>query len=313
MPRRSTFVFFLKNGYIGLVRKIRTEGSRFPNNFIKDAIMIISISRRCDIPRFQFDWFMERLDAGFTEAVNPFNARQIRRVSLLPQDADVLVFWTRDPRLLAAKAEELEARGFRFYVMVSLTGYPPALEPRAPEAEAVIRAMRDLAEKTGARRVIWRYDPVFLSTLTDAAFHRENFAALARRLTGTVRRVIISVYDEYRGAKQRIGALETKGILKTLPLTDEEGNLLPQTRELLADLAEISRKADMEMQSCAEDLRSLGIPPGACIDGGLIRDLWGIKADEKDKNQRPHCRCVPAVDIGRYGSCPAGCVYCYAR
>jgi hypothetical protein len=277
--------------------------------------MIISISRRCDIPRFQFDWFMERLDAGFTETVNPINARQIRRVSLLPQDAEVLVFWTRDPRSLAAKAEELEERGYRFYVMVSLTGYPEALEPRTPEAEAVIRAMGELAEKTGVRRVIWRYDPVFLSTLTDAAFHRENFAALARRLTGTVRRVIISLYDEYGGAKRRIGALETKGVLKTLPFMDGERRLLPLTRELLADMAEISRKAGMEMQSCAEaeDLCSLGIQPGACIDGGLIRELWGIQTGGKDKNQRPHCRCVPAADIGRYGSCPAGCVYCYAR
>ncbi|MDR2103013.1 MAG: DUF1848 domain-containing protein [Treponema sp.] len=32
----------------------------------------------------------------------------------------------------------------------------------------------------------------------------------------------------------------------------------------------------------------------------------------KDKNQRPRCRCVPSTDIGSYGPCPAGCVYCYA-
>jgi hypothetical protein len=175
--------------------------------------------------------------------------------------------------------------------------------------------MEALAGKTGARRVIWRYDPVFLSTLTGAAFHRDNFAALARRLTGTVTRVIISLYDEYGGAKRRIGALEKAGILKTLPVTDGENRPLPPVRELLADLAEISGAAGMDIQSCAEaeDLRPLGIAPGACIDGGLIRELWGIQAGGKDKNQRPHCRCAPAVDIGRYGACPAGCVYCYAR
>jgi hypothetical protein len=273
--------------------------------------MIVSISRRCDIPRFQFDWLMERLDAGFAEVANPFNANQLRRVSLLPRDAEVLVFWTRDPRFLAAKAEELEKRGYRFYVMVSLTGYPRVLEPNAPEAEAVIRAMGELAEKTGARRVIWRYDPVFLSALTDAAFHRENFAALARRLTGKTARVIISLYDEYGGARRRIKALD----LKTPPVTDGEGRLLPRIRGLLGDLAKTAGEAGMEIRSCAEaeDLSALGIAPGACIDGGLIRELWGIPAEGKDKNQRPHCRCAPAADIGRYGSCPAGCVYCYAR
>jgi hypothetical protein len=277
--------------------------------------MIVSISRRCDIPRFQFDWFMERLDAGFVEVANPFNTHQIRRVSLLPGDAEVLVFWTRDPGALEIRAGELEQRGYRFYVMVSLTGYPGALEPNAPEVETVIRAMGELAAKIGARRVIWRYDPVFLSTLTDAAFHRKNFAALARRLRGTVRRLIISLYDEYGRAKQRIRALETAGLLNAPPLMDGEGRPLPHVRELLADLAEISRKADMEIQSCAEneEFRSLGIQAGACIDGGLIRELWGIAAEGKDKNQRPQCRCAPSVDIGRYGACPSGCVYCYAR
>ena len=70
----------------------------------------------------------------------------------------------------------------------------------------------------------------------------------------------------------------------------------------------------MEIQSCAEeDLGGLGIAPGACIDGGLIRELWGIETAGKDKHQRPHCRCAAGVDIGAYGSCPAACVYCYAR
>ncbi|MDA8425359.1 MAG: DUF1848 family protein, partial [Treponema sp.] len=33
----------------------------------------------------------------------------------------------------------------------------------------------------------------------------------------------------------------------------------------------------------------------------------------KDPGQRPECRCAPSVDIGVYGACPAGCVYCYAN
>ena len=281
--------------------------------------MIISVSRRCDIPRFQFDWFMERLDAGFVDVANPFNAAQVRRVALLPagaenvnaaktvEAADALVFWTRDPRAILVRAEELERRGFPFYVMVSLTGYPAALEPNAPPVEAVCAALGELSRKTGNRRVIWRYDPVFVSNLTDGDFHRRNFRALAQNLAGSVRRVIISLYDEYRGAKRRIAALETAGVLRPLPDVD--------TGRLLADLAEIAAAAGMEIQSCAEaeNLAPLGIKPGACIDGELIRELWGIETGRKDKNQRPHCRCAPSVDIGRYGDCAAGCVYCYAR
>jgi hypothetical protein len=277
--------------------------------------MIISISRRCDIPRFRFDWFMGRLDAGFVEVANPFNAGQVRRVDLSPAEAEVLVFWTRDPRPLLARAGELERRGYRFYVMVTLTGYPALLEPHAPEMAAVCAALGELAEKTGPRRVIWRYDPVFLSSLTDAAFHRENFSALARQLRGKIRRVIISLYDEYRGAKRRLAGLEQNGGFRVLPAADGDGRLLPPARGLLGDLAKIAGDAGMEIQSCAEaeDLSALGIAPGACIDSGLIRELWGMEAGGKDKNQRPHCRCAPAADIGRYGDCPAGCLYCYAR
>jgi hypothetical protein len=277
--------------------------------------MIISVSRRCDIPRFRFDWFLERLEAGFTDVVNPFNSRQIRRVSLLPADAEVFVFWTRDPRPILAHAGEMEGRGYRFYVMVTLTGYPAILEPHAPDTEAICAAMGELAEKIGPRRVIWRYDPVFLSSLSDTEFHRENFAALARRLGGKIRRVIISLYDEYGGAKRRTAALEKNSDLRVLPMSDGDGRLLPCLRELLGSMTRIAGEAGMEIQSCAEaaELAELGIAPGACIDGGLIRELWGIEAGGKDKNQRARCRCVSAADIGRYGSCPAGCVYCYAR
>ena len=283
--------------------------------------MIISVSRRCDIPRFRLDWFMDRLDAGFVETVNPFNAAQVRRVSLRPDPADpatgaeALVFWTRDPRPLLARLGELEDRGIPFYVMVTLTGYPVALEPNVPGAAAACRAMEELAEKTGPRRVIWRYDPVFPSNLTDISFHLENFAALARRLEGTVRRVIVSLYDPYRVAERRLAALEKNGVLRPLPCTDGEGRPLPPIRDLLGALAEAARRAGMEIQSCAEaeDLTPLGIVPGACVDGELLRELWGIRTAGKDRGQRPHCRCAPAVDIGSYGPCPAGCVYCYAR
>ncbi|GHV91265.1 hypothetical protein AGMMS50268_17680 [Spirochaetia bacterium] len=294
--------------------------------------MIISVSRRCDIPRFRFDWFRERLDAGYAEVVNPYNKAQVRRVSLLPREVTALVFWTRDPGPILAHAEELEARGCRFYVMVTLTGYPAVLEPNMPPREAIIAAMGELAEKLGPDRVIWRYDPIFLSSLTDRDFHLRNFKALARELAGKVRRVIISIYDEYGGAKRRLAALEKAGSLIMQPhyktgavngadKTVGPLSLLPPVRDLLRELAGIAADAGLEIRSCAEgeDLSGLGIKAGACIDGDLIRRLFpqdtplpGLESGKKDKYQRPHCHCVPSVDIGAYGPCPAGCVYCYA-
>jgi hypothetical protein len=268
---------------------------------------IVSVSRRCDIPRFHFDEFMRKLDEGYTVVTNPFNANQQRRVSLLPEDVGAFVFWTRDPRPVLTRAGELEAEGYRFYVMVTVTGYPRELEPGVPPSGETCAAMRELSLKIGGRRVIWRYDPVFLSSVTDAAFHRENFRSLAEKLQGAVQRVIVSLYDEYRGAKRRVESLVKAGAFSVPP----EGDTGP----LFAGFAETARAAGMEIQTCAEaeSMERFGIKAGACIDGELLRDLWGVTIQGRDKNQRPHCLCAQSVDIGNYGGCPAGCVYCYAR
>jgi hypothetical protein len=278
--------------------------------------MIVSVSRRCDIPRFRFKWFMERIDEGFAEVANPFNSRQVKRVPLLPrkagmepaEGADVLVFWTRDPRNILANAEELTQRGFRFYVMVTVTGYPSELEPDMTRTSEALAAMKELAGKIGQDRVIWRYDPVILTSVTGEDFHRRNFSAIAQNLAGSVRRVIISVYDEYRSSKRRMEGLERAGVFRMLEAGAGSVNLL-------ADLAKIAGETGMEIQSCAEkeDYSSVGVKPGACIDPALIGKLWGLEFKGKDKNQRPNCLCCQSVDIGSYGTCEARCVYCYAR
>jgi hypothetical protein len=281
--------------------------------------MIVSVSRRCDIPRYRFKWFMERLDAGFCEVANPYNPKQIKHVSLLPSSqrmnpedeldyVDAFVFWTREPENILANADELEKRRFRFYVMITVTGYPVELEPNMPDISEVLASMKKLAQKIGQDRVIWRYDPVILTSITDENFHYKNFQALAQTLTGSVRRVIISIYDEYPAAKKRLVLKEKTGVFQMT----EINNILPQ---LLSGFAKSAETAGMEIQSCAEkeDFSSFGIKGGACIDAMLIKKLWGIESGGKDKNQRPHCLCCKSVDIGAYGTCGAQCVYCYAN
>ena len=291
--------------------------------------MVISVSRRCDIPRFAFDWFLERLNEGFVDVKNPFNANQVKRVSLLPagsetgDGAEVFAFWTRDPALILDNAEALEKRGCNFYVMTTLTGYPAVLEPHAPPPDMVIQTLKKLAEKTAPDRVIWRYDPIFLSNITNFMFHRLNFAKIAARLSGSVNRVIVSLYDEYSRAEKRLAALEKSGSIQRIahscakpwPGTSAD-NRADEIRELLAELAVIAGREGMEIQSCAEDA-DCGIKPGACIDGEYLGRLFGLnfsgpEAPKKDPGQRPGCRCVPSVDIGAYKRCPSGCVYCYA-
>ena len=88
--------------------------------------MIVSASRRTDIPAFYFDWFCERLREGYVDVVNPFHRRQVSRISLKPETVDCIVFWTKDPAPMLKRLDELSA--YSYYVQVSVTPYGRDLE-----------------------------------------------------------------------------------------------------------------------------------------------------------------------------------------
>ena len=56
--------------------------------------MIISASRRTDIPTYYSDWFFNRIKEGYVYVRNPMNIHQISKISLSPQVVDGIVFWT---------------------------------------------------------------------------------------------------------------------------------------------------------------------------------------------------------------------------
>jgi len=271
--------------------------------------MIISVSRRSDIPRFYWDWFLGELERGETEAVNPFNARQRKIISLLPQDVDGFVFWTRDPYRIVTSADVLRKRGYRFYVMVSLTGYPSVLEPHAPDVEQVILGMQELKNLIGAERVFWRYDPIILSSLTTVTDHEQQFSFLARELGSSVSRCIISLYDSYKKSEKRLHGLEKEGKLELYPLYTADQQLAPEAERLVKKIIGIAHQYEIPLYSCAESdwIKSYEITAHACVDGSLFG-----KQPNKDTHQRPFCLCDRSVDIGTYRTCPARCVYCYA-
>ncbi|MBO5600626.1 MAG: DUF1848 family protein, partial [Candidatus Methanomethylophilus sp.] len=50
--------------------------------------MIISASRRTDIPAFHMDWMMNRLRAGYCLVRNPMVAIVVYRIDLDPKNVD---------------------------------------------------------------------------------------------------------------------------------------------------------------------------------------------------------------------------------
>lgn len=270
--------------------------------------MIISASRRTDIPAFHASWFMEKVRAGFCEVASPFDRTKAFRVSLAPEDVDAIVFWTRDAGPLMGSLDELEERGFRFYFQVTLVNYPKALEPGALGQEAAVATFRRLADRVGPARIVWRYDPILVAPALGTAWHEERFERIAAALAGSTGRVVVSFYDEYPFTRARLRRLDAEGLSPVEPMAEGIG---PLVRALVSSAA----AHGMSMASCAEkiDLRPYGVQPGRCVDPDLMGRLFGIEVPAgKDPGQRPLCGCAPSRDIGAYDTCPRGCLYCYA-
>jgi hypothetical protein len=280
--------------------------------------MIISASRRTDIPAFYARWFINRVRAGFCEVPNPFNRDQVSRISLLPEDVEAIVFWTRNPRPLFPYLDELDARGYRYYFQHTLLGYPPQIDAHNPAVPASLATFRELAQRLGPERVIWRYDPIVLSEITPPDYHRQAFANLAEGLAGYTGRSVISLMDDYakiRGRMQELRRLGAPLLPVSMDKSGAGGDLPGWLGDLLRDLGAIAQSHNMEMVSCAEeiDLRPYGIFPGKCIDDRLIGRMFGLDVSHsKDPGQRNACGCVVSKDIGMYDACLFGCRYCYA-
>ena len=272
--------------------------------------MIISASRRTDIPAFYSKWFINRIRAGWCQVPNPLNYNQLWHVSLRPEDVDAIVFWSKNPAPIVNYLDELDERGFYYYFQFSLNHYPKVFEPGVPSVEERIETFRKLSFRLGPRRVIWRYDPIIISNWTPPDFHREKFSKIAIALTGFTRRVMVSFVHYYQKTERRLSALEKEGFQFERRADDS-----PRGWELLRDLAQIARSYDMEIFTCAEerDFSNFGVPPGRCIDGELLRKLWSLPGHtKKDPAQRPACRCVVSKDIGMNDTCLHGCPYCYS-
>ena len=124
--------------------------------------MFVSVSRRTDIPAFYAPWFMGRVREGFCLVPNPYDARRFSRVSLSPRDAELILFWSKNPAPLLPYLDELDARGYAYAFTFTLTPYSPELEPGLPDAGARVETFERLSQRLGPLRVDWRYDPVLL-------------------------------------------------------------------------------------------------------------------------------------------------------
>ncbi len=265
--------------------------------------MIISASRRTDLPAFYPQWLARRFQEGEVLVRNPMNPHRISRISLAPDVVDGIVFWTKNPLPLMPYLKQFSP--YPYYFQFTLTAYGPEVEPGLPsKADVLLPAFQTLSRSLGAQAVVWRYDPIFLTEHYSPAWHRRQFEAMAARLSGFCDTCVISFLDHYRGTAARMRSLG--------PLPMDCGVQL----ELLEEFSVIGRRYGLTLCTCAEavDASRFGIAHGSCIDPARLERLSGTPLSCKpDQGQRSACGCAESIDIGAYDTCPAGCCYCYAN
>lgn len=258
--------------------------------------MIISASRRTDIPAWYPEWFMNRLRAGEVLVPNPYNRKKVNRIVLTPDTVDCIVFWSKNPEPMRPFLREIDETGYRYYFQMTITDYDQELEPEAPGTADAMATFLLMSEELGKERMDWRFDPIILTEKYSKAYHLEKFEMMCEWLHKATTRCIVSFVDAYRGSPYR-------------ELEQEE------IEDLAEGLGKIAGRYQLPLYSCAEklDLKRYGILHGACIDKEKIHEIIGYKLDvKKDSGQRKECRCADSIDIGVYDTCIGGCRYCYA-
>lgn len=265
--------------------------------------MIISASRRTDIPSYYSEWFFNRLTAGYALVRNPMNYHQISYVNLSPDVVDGIVLWTKNPIPMLDSLHRLD--NYTYYFQFTLTPYGKDIEPNLPsKSHYLIPAFQNLSKRVGRNRVIWRYDPIFINQTYTIEYHKTYFYQLAKRLAPFTQKCTISFLDLYRNTLRNIKPFSIH------PPSPEE------QLELVTYFSEVSHRYGLQLDTCAErnDLHALGVSHAHCIDKHLLEEIGHYQLHTPVKNsQRPFCGCFPSIDIGGYNTCQNGCVYCYAN
>ena len=311
--------------------------------------VLVSASRSTDIPAFYADWFFHRLDkAGYSAWTNPFNGV---RSYVSYQNTRFIVFWSKNPRPLLEYLPILERRGIGCYIQYSLNDYEAeGLEKNVPPLAERIDTFRQLVDRLGQGRVIWRFDPLVLTdriTTGDLIGKIEN---IGDQLQGYTEKLVFSFVDIASYRKVQANLLKAGVNYREYDWTDDK------MREFARQLALLNQKWNYELATCGEriDLTEFGVKKNHCIDDDLIirlayhdkelmdylnvkilpmpqSDLFGATAplptgtimlpdgryavhgDNRDKGQRQWCGCIKSKDIGQYNTCIHGCAYCYAN
>jgi hypothetical protein len=281
--------------------------------------IVLSASRRTDIPAFYMPWFMESIDQGFFDVVNPYN-RKTYQVACRSDQVHKIVFWSKNfrPFLHQGHGQVLIEKGYRLFFNFTINSPHPALEPTIPPLEDRLEQMADLVHTFGPHCLQWRFDPIcfFMDAAGREGNNLDAFHHIARRVAGLgLKTCITSFADRYRKVVRRMN-IHSGLKLIDLPMHRKVETILSLSRKLNA--------SGMDLRLCCEKEVLAALPEempvfaSACIPGDQLMRLYGPGISlAKDRGQRRSagCTCNVSKDIGSYDlhPCRHNCLFCYAN
>ncbi|MBU4315638.1 MAG: DUF1848 domain-containing protein [Proteobacteria bacterium] len=281
--------------------------------------IVISASRRTDIPAFYMDWFMASIKKGQFEVINPFNRKSFR-VPAGPQAVHTLVFWSKDFGLFLEKGhgEILQKMGYQLFFNFTLNSESQVLEPGVPALDKRLDQLEELCRRFDPRSVNLRVDPICFYETKDQACrdNLQDFSRIVRKAADSgVRRCITSFMDHYAKIDKRVKSLSG------FRFVDPD---MPDKIKILLSLEEEMEGLNMELFTCCEKELLEALPDNAkvkasaCVPNDLLLELFGGRLSlKKDSGQRVKqgCGCGTSVDIGSYDLHPCfhNCLFCYAN
>lgn len=320
--------------------KIQRENGEWVDAY---APLIVSASRSTDIPAFYSDWFFHRLKVGYSAWTNPFNGV---KSFVSYRETRFIVFWSKNPYPLLSHLNYLKEQKIGSYIQYSLNDYEQERLERVPPLDFRIKTFKNLVDQLGKGHVIWRFDPLLLTTDINIDKLLQKIENIGYQLQGYTEKLVFSFADILLYHKVKSN-LEKNGI----PYIDWTHEMMC---EFAQRLVELNKKWGYELATCGEKFDFEGIKHNHCIDDDLMirfayndaelmkflkvqihtmptPNIFGeiepLPADaillpdgryaahgnNQDKGQRSFCGCINSKDIGEYNTCPHLCEYCYAN
>jgi hypothetical protein len=276
---------------------------------------VISCSRRTDIPAFLMDWLMERINLGFVDVVNPYNKKQISRVSLKPEDVKCWVFWSKNFKdfIRNYKSHDDIFRSYKGFCFQFTINSPSELEKNIQVSlEDRFKQLEWLIKEFGLLAINYRFDPIILYKTEGSNKIKSNlnkFEYIIKNISSLgVKEMTFSFATIYSKVQKR---MKKRGIIP-INLTFKKKNEIIDKLKITCD------KNNIEMKACCQPelLQIEGIEQAHCIDANKVEKIISDKIPKRrDTGQRDGCGCFKSKDIGGYTGifrCKHNCDYCYA-